>query len=101
MLDLVRLAATDTRTHGQAYRYGLSSFATVLSDPDFYGMLVVTLVFVAASVALQLGLGLRLAVLIDAARRRGRARHAVRAGGGGERVGDPRACWSACCGGSC
>jgi multiple sugar transport system substrate-binding protein len=71
MFDLVRLALTDTRTHGQAYRYSLSSFATVLGDPAFYGMLGVTLAFVAGCVVLQLGLGLLIAVLVDAARRRG------------------------------
>lgn len=71
MLDLLRLAATDTRTHGQGYEYGLTSFATVLRDPAFYGMLGVTLAFVGGCVVLQLGLGLLIAVLVDSARRRG------------------------------
>jgi multiple sugar transport system substrate-binding protein len=70
MLDLVRLALTDARTHGAGYAYTLSSLLGLLRDPDFRGMVVVTLVFVGASVALQLGLGLLLAVLVDAARRR-------------------------------
>jgi multiple sugar transport system substrate-binding protein len=80
MLDLVRIASTDTRTHGAAYHYGLASFESVLRDPAFYGMLGVTVVFVAACVGLQLGLGLLIAVLVDAARRHGlRGTLAVRA----------------------
>jgi multiple sugar transport system permease protein len=71
MLDLLRLAATDTRTHGASYHYGLASFASVLRDPAFYGMLGVTVAFVAGSVVLQLGLGLLVAVLVDGARRAG------------------------------
>jgi multiple sugar transport system substrate-binding protein len=70
-LDLIRLAFTDARMHGADYRYGLEGLAALAADPDFRGMLIVTLVFVAASVALQLGIGLALALLIDGARRRG------------------------------
>jgi len=73
MLDLLRLSFTDTRTAGAAYSYTLASFRDLLADPSFYGMVGVTLVFVASSVALQLGLGLGIALLIDAARRRGAA----------------------------
>ena len=80
MLDLLRISATDTRTHGALYHYGLTSFATVLRDRAFYGMLAVTVAFVAGSVVLQLGLGLLVAVLVDAARRgRLRGTLAVRA----------------------
>jgi multiple sugar transport system substrate-binding protein len=70
MLDLVRLSFTDTRTHEAAFRYTLESFRTLVSDPDFPGMVGVTIVFVLASVGLQLAIGLALAVLIDSARRR-------------------------------
>jgi multiple sugar transport system substrate-binding protein len=73
MLDLIRLSFTDTRTHGAAYSYTLDSYRGFLTDPAFYGMVGVTLVFVASSVVLQLGLGLGIALLIDAARRRGAA----------------------------
>ncbi len=58
MLELVRIAA-DGRT-----------IAALLLDPQFRAMLAVTLVFVAASVTMQLGLGLGFAWLIDAAHRR-------------------------------
>ena len=70
MLDLVRIAFTDTRAPGTAYSYTLESLGRLLADPEFLGMVGVTLVFVAASVALQLAIGLALAVLIDSARRR-------------------------------
>jgi multiple sugar transport system permease protein len=69
MLDLFRLAFTDFRAQGMPYRYTLDGLRALLTDPAFHEMLGVTLVFVTASVALQLGVGLLLAVLIDAARR--------------------------------
>ena len=58
MLELVRIAADG------------GTIAALLLDPQFRAMLAVTLVFVAASVTMQLGLGLGFAWLIDAARRR-------------------------------
>jgi multiple sugar transport system substrate-binding protein len=70
MLDLVRLSFTDTRTQEAAFRYTLESYRTLVADPDFPGMVGVTIVFVLASVSLQLAIGLALAVLIDSARRR-------------------------------
>jgi multiple sugar transport system substrate-binding protein len=69
MLDLIRLSFTNTRTHGLGYSYTLESYRGVLGDPAFPGMVAVTLVFLAASVALQMGAGLGIAVLLDAARR--------------------------------
>src|SRR5207244_11790444 len=68
MLDLVRLSFTNTRTHGLGYSYTLESYRGVLGDPAFPGMVAVTLVFLTASVALQMGAGLGIAVLLDAAR---------------------------------
>ncbi len=69
ILDLVRLAFSDAQTAEAATRYGLQSFGELAGDREFRGMLGVTLVFVVASVALQLGLGLLLAAGLDAARR--------------------------------
>ncbi len=71
MLDLARVAFTDTGAYGTPHRYTLASFTSLLGAPEFYQMAGVTLVFVATSVALQLGLGLAVAILVDAARRRG------------------------------
>jgi len=70
ILELLRIAFTDLGAPGAAYRYTLHSFRALAGDPQFYGMIAVTLIFVAASVALQLGLGLVLAWLFDAAERR-------------------------------
>ena len=69
ILDLARLALSDTRTAEGASRYGLESIGEVVGDREFHGMIGVTLVFVAACVALQLGIGLLLAVALDSARR--------------------------------
>ncbi len=73
MFELIRLSATNATTEGAGYTYTASSLGSVAKDPELPGMLWVTLLFVAASVALQLGIGLGLAVLIDSARRRGTA----------------------------
>lgn len=72
IVDLFRIAFSDMRTGGGAARYGLVSFAELLEDSEFHGMLAVTLVFVVSCVALQLGLGLLLAVALDSARRAAR-----------------------------
>ena len=71
ILDLARVALTDTGAYGSPHRYTLESFTSLLGGREFYQMAAITLVFVAASVLLQLGLGLAVAVLVDAARRRG------------------------------
>lgn len=72
ILDLVRIAFSDARTGEPAARYGLAGFAELLGDRELHGMVAVTLVFVAACVALQLSLGLGLAVGLDSARRAAR-----------------------------
>ena len=69
MMDLLRLSFTNTRTAGLGYAYTLESYRGVLGDPAFPGMVAVTLAFLAASVALQMGAGLGIAVLLDAGRR--------------------------------
>ena len=73
MLELIRLSATNATTEGAGYAYTASSLVSVATDPELPGMLFVTVLFVTASVVLQLVIGLGLAVLIDAARRRGTA----------------------------
>ena len=52
------------------YTYGVHTIAGLLKDPEFRGMLAVTLTFVVPSIVLQFGIGLTIAVLIDAAKRR-------------------------------
>jgi multiple sugar transport system permease protein len=70
MLDLVRLSLTDATVAGTHYAYTFDSYRALLGDGSFYGMVGVTVVFVAASVALQLTIGFAIAWLIDASRRR-------------------------------
>jgi multiple sugar transport system substrate-binding protein len=70
ILELVRVAFTNTSVPGGPYRYTLAGFRNLLGDPAFYEMVAVTLVFLVVSVALQMGLGLLLAWLFDAAQRR-------------------------------
>jgi multiple sugar transport system substrate-binding protein len=70
MLDLLRLSLTDATVAGSRYAYTLDSYRALLTDASFYGMVVVTVVFVTGSVTLQLIIGFALAWLIDAARRR-------------------------------
>jgi len=70
MLDLLRLSLTDATVTGKAYAYTPASYRALLTDTSFYGMVIVTVVFVAGSVTLQLVIGFAIAWLIDAARRR-------------------------------
>jgi multiple sugar transport system substrate-binding protein len=70
MLDLLRLSFTDATVAGTNYSYTLDSYRALLTDGSFYGMVGVTAIFVAGSVALQLTIGFAIAWLIDAARRR-------------------------------
>lgn len=71
MIELLRIAFTNATTEGAPYGYTTATLSGVASDPDLPRMLGVTLIFVVASVLLQMAIGLLLAVLIDAARRRG------------------------------
>jgi multiple sugar transport system substrate-binding protein len=70
ILELVRVSLTDTSVPGGPYSYTLAGFRHLLGDPQFYAMIGVTLVFLAGSVALQMGMGLLMAWLFDAAERR-------------------------------
>jgi multiple sugar transport system permease protein len=70
MLDLLRLSLTDATVAGTRYAYTLASYRALFTDVSFYGMVVVTVIFVTGSVTLQLVIGFAIAWLIDAARRR-------------------------------
>jgi multiple sugar transport system permease protein len=70
ILELLRTAFTDLGAPGGPYHYTLHGFRALAADPQFVSMIGVTLVFVLASVALQLALGLAMAWLFDAAERR-------------------------------
>jgi multiple sugar transport system permease protein len=71
MLDLVRTAfTTSSLGQGDAPAYSLASFQALVQDPAFAKVILVTLVFVAGSVTLQISIGLLVAYVVDAARRR-------------------------------
>jgi multiple sugar transport system substrate-binding protein len=70
IFELIRIAATNMRAPGTGYVYTLDGIRSFISDPQFVGMVGVTLAFVVACVTLQIGLGLLLAWLFDAAERR-------------------------------
>lgn len=72
MLETIRIAFTDTNLLDPDYAYvGFETFAIVLGSPEFWAMLRITSVFVFACVALQLGLGLVLALAIHRGVQRG------------------------------
>jgi trehalose/maltose transport system permease protein len=68
LLRTVLLGFTDAQlsTIGQAQWVGLQNFGAVLDDPDWWGSVRTTLGFTAASVALELALGLAFALLLNA-----------------------------------
>lgn len=70
IFELVRLAFTRATTGQRGAGYTLDSFTELVGDPNFWPMMLVTCLFVIASVALQLGIGFGMAYLMDAARRR-------------------------------
>ena len=70
IFELIRVSFTRATTGQRSARYTLESFTTLLNDAAFGPMMIVTVLFVVASVTLQLGLGFGMAYLMDAARRR-------------------------------
>jgi multiple sugar transport system permease protein len=69
--DVVRLSFTDATLLRPEYEYTLSSYRTVFGNPDLQGILRTTLIFVVASVALQLTLGLLIALALYRGTQRG------------------------------
>src|SRR3978361_2309842 len=70
LIDVVRLSFTDMTLVGGTYGYSLASFTNMLTSVDFLEMARITAIFVAASVAGQLLLGLLIAALLLAGERR-------------------------------
>jgi multiple sugar transport system permease protein len=68
--EVLRFSITDASLLKPDYEYTLNTFKNVLSDPVLYKVLRITAIFVAASVVLQLALGLLIAVAVNRARRR-------------------------------
>ena len=67
MLNVIRIAFTDTTLLRDGYSYTLQTFSQTLSDPALPKVLGVTAVFVGASVAGQLLLGLCIALIMQRA----------------------------------
>ncbi|MEO6212215.1 MAG: extracellular solute-binding protein, partial [Vicinamibacterales bacterium] len=70
IFELIRLSFTRATTGQRGDGYTFESFWQLFADPNFWPMMMVTCLFVIASVVLQLGLGFGMAYLMDAARRR-------------------------------
>src|SRR5215216_4388165 len=68
--EVLRFSITDASLLEPDYKYTLNTFVNVLSDPVLYKVLRITIIFVLASVVLQLALGLLIAVAVNRARRR-------------------------------
>jgi multiple sugar transport system permease protein len=71
MINVIRLALTDTTLLRSGYAYTLQTLSQTLTDPALPGVLAVTAIFVAASVAGQLLLGLGIALVMQRAVSRG------------------------------
>jgi len=71
LVDLVRLSFTNVNLLRPDFSYTFSSYVNLFSDPDFYRTMGITFLYVAATVASTVVLGLALAVAIDAGARRG------------------------------
>src|SRR4051812_37432738 len=70
LIDVVRLSFTDMTLVGGTYRYSLASFTNLVTSIYFIEMARITAIFVAASVAGQLLLGLLIAALLIGGERR-------------------------------
>jgi multiple sugar transport system permease protein len=67
MINVVRLAFTNTTLLRDGYSYTLQTFSQAFTDPALPSVLGVTAIFVAASVAGQLALGLLIALVMQRA----------------------------------
>jgi multiple sugar transport system permease protein len=67
MLNVIRLAFTNTTLLRDEYSYTLDSFSQALTDPSLPTVLLTTVIFVVASVVGQLVLGLLIALIIQRA----------------------------------
>ena len=70
-LDVIRFSFTNATLLNPSYAYTVSSYEAVTGNPDLSGILVTTLVFVIASVLLQLTLGLLVAMSLHRGVKRG------------------------------
>lgn len=72
LIEVVRLSFTDASLVGdEPYSYGTDTYRSIIGGQDFAETLQITFLFVLFSVVFQLLLGLLIAMLVDAAKRRG------------------------------
>jgi multiple sugar transport system permease protein len=71
VVNVIRLAFTNTTLLRDGYSYTLQTFSQAFSDPALPSVIGVTAIFVAASVAGQLALGLLIAIIMQRAVARG------------------------------
>ncbi|MCB8883766.1 sugar ABC transporter permease [Acidisoma cellulosilytica] len=69
-MDVLRLSFTDASLTDPGYSYTFDSYASVISDPDFPGILLATVIFVGGSIIGQVFLGLCVALALNAGVRR-------------------------------
>ncbi|SDO15919.1 carbohydrate ABC transporter permease [Alkalicoccus daliensis] len=65
VFEIIRYSFTDASFLETDYSYTISSFVRLFTLPGFYQMLIVTLIFVTASVFFQMFFGFLIALLID------------------------------------
>lgn len=70
-LEVLRFSLTDASLLQPGYDYTLGTFADLLTDPVLLQVMLVTAIFVFASIALQIVLGLTVAMAVNRASRRG------------------------------
>jgi multiple sugar transport system permease protein len=70
IVEVFRYSLTNIRLDKEIYSYGVSAYQYVLSNPNFWEMLKITIIFVFLSMFLQLFFGLIIATLIDEGERR-------------------------------
>jgi len=64
-VQVLRFSFTDASLLRQSFTYGIDSYTRVLTDPTFFHVLWITLVFVLASIFFQLALGLMIALAVQ------------------------------------
>lgn len=70
-IDVIRYSFTDATLLNPEFSYTSASYRAVIGNPDLPGILWVTLLFVVASVVLQIGLGLLVALVLHRGVNRG------------------------------
>uniref|UniRef100_UPI00301762BF carbohydrate ABC transporter permease n=1 Tax=Oceanobacillus massiliensis TaxID=1465765 RepID=UPI00301762BF len=71
VFEIVRLSFTDATLIDDNHMYTLDSYSNLLSNPNFFQMLMTTCIFVFFSILFQMLLGFIVAIVIDQGQKRG------------------------------